>query len=1018
MTQYIGIYPVIRKLGEGGMGKIYLVQDPEDGSFWAAKEFKGDLSRPLLVQRFRREFRALQALHHPAIVQVKNLEYSQNNLFFLMEYVHGTSLDQLLVQPRVRNMVWIRQVLAWVRYLCEPLDYIHGQNMIHRDLKPGNIMIIDSNEQAPLKLLDFGVVHWSLADSVVTGKPAFFGSLRYMAPEQIGSEIPDRRSDLYSIGVILYEALTGKPPFAVDNPLLLMNLHQTGDPVPPRKLNVYISDNLQSMILALLFKRPDDRPASAAELADWIDQILGGREFHAVQTKPAVSSKVLFHPEFIGRENEIRLLLKAWHKTRNGSLQVCNVSGTAGIGKSRLIKQLFRMPDLSVNPVCKGDFQVNSTVYSGFVKALKNGLNDFAKRYKYTLPALSDTYTHLKNEFLETIDLLELKSEIYNKSSTVQEKSSRIWNLLTKLTNDRPLILILDDLHNAVDADFQLLKSLIEMHLLNQDTNDTKGFFIVLGYRFNEKSVTDALQSFVDWQISKDFTVNCPLDGLSSVSVKNMVQSMMGGSSAPALANSVYPGSNGNPLYIIEKVKEIVDSKPDIKWQDMLDDDATIVGYDESLNDVLARRMDTIRKYANEVLVVSAVLGNSFRAEELEQVCNLSDATFLDQVDYLIRHQILEEDPTQRDSYRFTHTKLMESVLNSLSETESIEIHCRSLEILENIHAENLKYCANRLLKHAYVCKIDQKIFTYHILAAENLNKSDQINALKHLEKALKLYSDKMIDTDLYRDDYLKAQILMGSLLRRTGDIKRSEKLLKKSLKELEHLTLDGLVAQTHMQLGALYGRQGKIAPALEHLNTALALFNKLNDKKMIINCYINIGASYNLIGDYSNLGKYSALAIEKADAVNDHESKVRAMINLGVSYHANRDYNNTRSYLERALELAEVHNIENVKGYCLMVLATCYLEEAENEENSKKRALLSNKTLAYIERTLKSLKKTGDLALMGDCFYKRARSRQLLGKPFSDDIDRAVNIYKKTGQSRFLNEVLKFKAQVSAKGG
>ena len=212
MTDKIGMFPVVRKLGEGGMGRIYLVRDPSDGSLWAAKQFKGDLTRPLLVQRFRREFRALESLDHPAIVRVKNLEYSNNQMFFLMEYVSGHSLDRVLTRPRKRESEWIRQVLTWLRYLCEPLEYIHRRQMVHRDLKPGNIMIMETNSDPPLKLLDFGVIHWSQADSILTGKPTFFGSIRYMAPEQISNSTPDLRSDLYAFGVILYEAVTGETP--------------------------------------------------------------------------------------------------------------------------------------------------------------------------------------------------------------------------------------------------------------------------------------------------------------------------------------------------------------------------------------------------------------------------------------------------------------------------------------------------------------------------------------------------------------------------------------------------------------------------------------------------------------------------------------------------------------------------------------------------------------------------------------------------------------------------------------
>ncbi len=1021
MTQSLGNYTIIRKLGEGGMGKIYLVQDPDDGSFWAAKEFKGDLTRPLLVQRFRREFRALQALNHEAIIEVRNLEYSQNRLYFLMEYVQGTSLDQILAQPRVRNTAWIKQVLRWMRYLCDPLDYIHSQNMIHRDLKPGNIMITESPGNAPVKLLDFGVIHWTLTDSLATGKPSFFGSLRYMAPEQVSNDIPDRRSDLYSMGVLLYEALTGKPPFAIDNPLLLMNLHQTVDPAPPQKLNVYISDNLQNLMLALLFKRPDDRPASAAEVADWIDQITDDKELHMHKSKyTSFSSSSLFHPEFIGREQEMRLLMKAWHQARRRNVQICAISGPGGIGKSRLINQLVRMPDLSVSPVCKGDFQTSGITYSGFVKALKNTLKNVTKKLKYGHPVFLSSYDNLKTQFLETIDLLESRSGKSNIQYSLQERCARIMNLLSMLSGDRPMFLVLDDLHNATNADLTLLKSFIELYIMNQNTEEQQGLFIVLGFRFDDENNSEPLSRFVDWLNQKDFAVNCELQGLSNVSTKRVIQSMMGGTSAPALADAVYPGSGGNPLHIIEKVKEIIDSKPGAEWQHVSDDDEiTLAVADEQLDEILFKRMDKIRSYAHEVLSASAVLGNSFGADELDKVCSIDDDRFLDQIDYLIRHQILEEDPSQRDSYRFTHIKLKESVLNTLKKNEKAELHCRCLETLETIHADNYGPVSHRLLRHAEACQLPEKVFRYHRMVSDyTTSLGDYIAAQKHLEKALKLYSDQQIDTDQNKISYLDAKVTLGSLLRITGEPDRAEALLKNALQELELREPDEMYAKIHLYLGILYGYQGKINLSMEHFNIALAVFNKLGNAERIASCYLNMGSSYNYVGDFDNLRKYSALALEKAYALDDNDLKSRALINLGVSFQAVKDFGNARSYLNQALELTHVMKHEQLKGHCLCILATCCIKESKQVKNAKIARNLVKTALDYLEKVYLSSKKTGDLGLLGDCLYKRAFSNHALGNPFEEDIDRAIGIFEKLGHKNFLEEALLLKQNVSTKGG
>lgn len=143
-----------------------------------------------------------------------------------------------------------------------------------------------------------------------------------MAPEQITNEAIDLRSDLYSMGVILYQALTGIPPFIIDNPLLLMNMHQTHDPLPPRRLNPYISEPLQNLVLTLLFKRPDDRPSSAIEIANWIDQILTGNLYDNRELiRATLGIGNVFHPDFFGRNAEITQLMNSWNLAEKGQTQ-------------------------------------------------------------------------------------------------------------------------------------------------------------------------------------------------------------------------------------------------------------------------------------------------------------------------------------------------------------------------------------------------------------------------------------------------------------------------------------------------------------------------------------------------------------------------------------------------------------------------------------------------------------------------------------------------------------------------
>ena len=157
----IGKYQIVRKLGEGGMGYVYLVEDPDTNEELAAKVIKLQVENISSIMRFKREFRALKSLDHPGIVKV--YEYGSHNVsqYFTMEYVEGKTLKQIHRDRFRINREWVEQALQILRDICDPLDCIHSNRMIHRDLKPSNIMVLPQDSAGSVKLLDFGL-HWTV----------------------------------------------------------------------------------------------------------------------------------------------------------------------------------------------------------------------------------------------------------------------------------------------------------------------------------------------------------------------------------------------------------------------------------------------------------------------------------------------------------------------------------------------------------------------------------------------------------------------------------------------------------------------------------------------------------------------------------------------------------------------------------------------------------------------------------------------------------------------------------------
>lgn len=272
--EIIGQYVIVDKLGEGGMGEVFLADQPAIGRQVAIK-IVSPLARARdqdeQVTRFRNEAKAAASLECPHIVQIFNWgELDDGTLFMAMEYLAGSTLAQVLAD---HGPVEAELSVAIVTQICAALTDAHAAGIIHRDLKPSNIMLIERGDDRHFaKVLDFGVA--KLEGSDITRSGAMFGTPQYMSPEQLRGDSLDGRSDLYSLGVMLYEMLAGNLPFASPTAIGFITAH-LHDPPPP--LPAAVPRALAEVVLLLLAKDPNERPADAAALTFELRAALGGR---------------------------------------------------------------------------------------------------------------------------------------------------------------------------------------------------------------------------------------------------------------------------------------------------------------------------------------------------------------------------------------------------------------------------------------------------------------------------------------------------------------------------------------------------------------------------------------------------------------------------------------------------------------------------------------------------------------------------------------------------------------------
>jgi len=275
-----GRYRILSRIGEGTMGEVYLVEHLGLGRKEALKVLRSAMDKPSLVTRFRREARATNRLQHPNIVAIHDFGRLPDGRFYIAsEYLEGDSLDGVL---RRLGALPVARALAILIQLADAIDHAHLRGVIHRDLKPANLMMVERRGQGDhIKVLDFGVAKILAPDEtdmiLTTGQGEIFGTPAYMAPEQVTAKADDPRIDIYALGCVAYEMVTGVPPFS-GRPLEIMSQHLSVAPRRPSEVapQASIPRRLDEIILRCLKKNPAERFDTGADLSSALGELRAG----------------------------------------------------------------------------------------------------------------------------------------------------------------------------------------------------------------------------------------------------------------------------------------------------------------------------------------------------------------------------------------------------------------------------------------------------------------------------------------------------------------------------------------------------------------------------------------------------------------------------------------------------------------------------------------------------------------------------------------------------------------------
>ncbi|MGH2349876.1 MAG: BREX system ATP-binding domain-containing protein, partial [bacterium] len=447
-------YRIDATLGEGGMGVVYRAHDTVLDRPVAIKTLAGPPLGHDGLQRLVREAQAAAKLSHPNVVAIYDVLQQNGTPHIVMELVEGKTLREMIPQEWQAGVELMRPVF-------QAIAFAHEHGIVHRDLKPENIVVTPAGVP---KVMDFGLAR-SEGRSRLTQAGMLVGTVAYMAPEQVLRGEADARSDLYSLGCVLYEVVTGRAPFTGEDPIAIISQHLQIPPVAPHWYHAEIPPELEGIILKLMAKDPAERYASASDVIAALEQLTSApvsTSVEAAAISPALLLGTVLRTRLVARDAELRELKSSVELAASGHGQVVFIEGEPGIGKTRLLQEAQVYARLRGFVVLVGRcYEQEGTVpYLPFIELFQGRFRDMPHdELAGELGQAAPEFVKIIPEVRERLPEVEPSVPL----EAVQERLrlfSSVARHLTALARRTPVVLVLEDLHWADAASLSLLQHL------------------------------------------------------------------------------------------------------------------------------------------------------------------------------------------------------------------------------------------------------------------------------------------------------------------------------------------------------------------------------------------------------------------------------------------------------------------------------------------------------------------------------------------------------------------------------
>jgi Nif-specific regulatory protein len=956
-------YQIQEVLGGGEITDVLKVKDLVGNRVLALKIAREPSTKEIEL-KLNQEYFLLSRFNHPYIITPFDFGLANNKQpYFTMEYFDGIPINKMFKGYSTELLHVLIQVL-------HALDAIHNQGLIHCDLKPQNILVHlkqtknssqNSNQEPRVKLLDFG-----FADTSTSFAQTPRGTLGYIAPEVYKGIGADGRADLYSLGMVIYEIITGKGPSSEKDLRSWLRNQYYSNFDSPRDIDPNIPEQLSNVVMRLIQRDAFRRPVSALEVIEALNSwakipqsVLFGAS-RSEEGNPFLSAS-----SFIGREVQLTGLKKRLESVHAGKGQLIFLTGERGVGKSRLLQEFkfiaklegstilqfaqaslgARPPSLIENLIALlsiYDSEANSSASEPHLREAKNNKQEKSKLGKHRKSNNSEISEHSS---------LDQQNGEDSKYRIFESVVNRLKELVKSSKVEHSLVLLIDNFELFDPTSIEFLR------FLGFSIENERIF--IISSSLNEQRVIDLAKEFG----SKEYFEHISLEPLTDSETEQLVKAILGNfNKAPELAAWLYTNTGGNPLFIIEALYSLLDSKIIRLEHGRINFDINKLKSfrtSDTVTDIIKLRLHNLAKEELELLRIGATSGGPFSLEFLSAVLGYDERLLFKiiarmQATGLIRpySKSASSDINYGNIFFMLSSKTLEAIVtDGISVNERRENHRKIALALELLYPHQQEQFLFDLAHHYNQAGMRDRAFTYCQQAgikARELNLTEQ--ALGFYENALSL-STNLVTSDV-RIELIE---IVGELRELIGRFNDAIDIYTQGLgiifanKEISPPKADYLPRMLR-RLGLVCQKQGKSEEAISYFEQSLATLKEKNTIE-VLNLWNDIGWSFAALGDYKKAEKFLHEALQGLDKLRPEKTTkqfrkevllARTLYSLAVLDWYRGDTNMARELAVRSLELYESIKEQSYISKVSQFLATLYWEKGDlnKAKNSYTRIL------------------------------------------------------------------------------